>query len=58
MLVHQPTTSAALAAIRAAQNYSKWGAWAARRYAAKRGAAQSLVTLCRVLEAAKRAGLR
>lgn len=48
--------SRALAAARAARNWSIWGPYAARRYAEKRGALPYLV-LARVLAASERAGL-
>lgn len=54
--IHTPTHTAAIAAIEAARHWRQWGPFAASRYAAKRGAARSLVTLCRVLEAARKAG--
>ena len=46
----------AAAAIRAARCWHIWGAYAARRYTEKHGAA-NLLTLARLLENAKRAGL-
>ena len=42
---------AAFAAIRAAQNFHQWGRYAAYRYAEKKGASTSLVTLARQLQA-------
>lgn len=47
----------AAAAIRAARNVRSWGTWAAYRYCQKRGVPLRLLTLARLLEAAKRAGL-
>lgn len=53
---HVLTTPAAIAAIRGAQNARKWGYWAARRYAARRGAPHSLFTLALILHRATEAG--
>ncbi len=54
---HTPDHPAAIAAINAARHWRQWGPWAAYRYATTRGASASLITLCRVLEAARRASL-
>lgn len=40
-------------AIRAAQNWNRWGRYAATRYAQKNGASLTLVRLARQLEATK-----
>lgn len=43
----------AIAALTAAKNFKNWGRIAALRYCEKRGVPMSLLTLARVLEAAK-----
>jgi hypothetical protein len=43
----------AIAAISAARNWSSWGYWASMTYCSKRGVPLRLVTLARILEAAK-----
>lgn len=44
-------------AARAARHWHVWGAYAARRYAERRGVPSGLLTLARVLTNAERAGL-
>lgn len=44
-------------AIRAAKNYRSWGRYAAVTYCRKRGVPIALLTLARVLETARRAGV-
>lgn len=46
-----PTSQKAVDAVRAAQNVNRWGRYAARRYAQKRGVPASLYRLARQLEA-------
>lgn len=41
----------AAAAVRAAQNYQRWGKYAATRYALKRGVHPALIRLARQLQA-------
>lgn len=45
-----PTSQKAVDAVRAAQNVNRWGRYAARRYAQKRGVPASLYRLARQLE--------
>ncbi len=49
--------SRAVAAARAARNWSIWGPFAARRYCERRGVPASIITLARILAAAESAGI-
>ena len=47
----------AMHAARAARNWTRWGAFAARRYAERHGVPAGILTLARVLACAEKAGI-
>jgi len=56
-MTHPTIHPIAQAAATAARNWHLWGAYAARRYAERRGVPSHILTLARVLCAVERAGI-
>ena len=57
MIVKTELHPHALHAVRAASCWHVWGAYAARQYCRRHGAPDGLLTLARILETARKAGI-